>query len=89
MASRAQESVQFGNQTGVKPTDFGAGEGARISGQERSGRKSASLSGGKDVKISDPLKAPKKKLPNDFFGAWAAAWDGADSSPNFAEENLF
>lgn len=89
MAGRAQESVQFGNQTGVKATDFGAGEGARVSGQERSGRKSTPLSSGGDVKISDPLKAPRKKLPNDFFGAWAAAWDGADSSPNFAEENLY
>ncbi len=87
--SKSIESVQFGNQTGLKKETFGATEGNRVSAASRDGRKANPLSGGGDIKISDPLKAPKKKLPNDFFGAWAAAWDGADSSPNFAEENLF
>ena len=89
MANKNIESVQFGNQTGVKEGTFGKTEGNRISAANRSGRNSSPLSGGGDVKLSDPLQAPKKKLPNDFFGAWAAAWDNADGSMNFAEENLY
>lgn len=89
MAGKNIESVEFGNQTGVKQGTFGGTEGRRISASNRSGRKSDPLSSGGDAKVSDPYKAPKKKLPNDFFGAWAAAWGNADNNPAFAEENMF
>lgn len=72
MTGRAQESVQFGNQTGVKATDFGAGEGSRVSGQERGKKPAGGGGGGEKIPNLFQSPPPPKSRAKSFLSRFAS-----------------